>query len=220
MKDAKYFDNLYYPIVLNQFYDDGELVFSAEIKELPGLKVYGDSYSDVLNEIALAKTSWIEFNMELGRDIPEPIEEINYSGRVTLRIPKSLHRELKARADAESVSLNSFLNYILSEGLRKEDILSLKGKIFTELKQLSRNILSNIYSVSDSTKNILSNIDYNRQKDRNEYHIYFNMQDEFIKTKTSYYRNGFEKKSDDNEILSANSEISKEFLFNSKLVEQ
>ena len=37
-----------------------------------------------------------------------------YSGRLVLRIPRSLHRELKERAAAEGVSLNQYMLYKLS----------------------------------------------------------------------------------------------------------
>ena len=37
-----------------------------------------------------------------------------YSGRLVLRIPRSLHRALKAQAAAEGVSLNQYMLYKLS----------------------------------------------------------------------------------------------------------
>ena len=37
-----------------------------------------------------------------------------YSGRLVLRIPRSLHRDLKAQAAAEGVSLNQYMLYKLS----------------------------------------------------------------------------------------------------------
>lgn len=38
----------------------------------------------------------------------------DYSGKILLRIPRSLHRELKEQAKAEGVSLNQYLIYRLS----------------------------------------------------------------------------------------------------------
>ena len=38
----------------------------------------------------------------------------NYSGRLVLRIPRSLHKELKEAADMEGVSLNQYMLYKLS----------------------------------------------------------------------------------------------------------
>ena len=38
-----------------------------------------------------------------------------YSGKIVLRIPKSLHKTLKERAAAEGVSLNQYMLYKLSQ---------------------------------------------------------------------------------------------------------
>jgi len=55
--------------------------------------------------------------------IPEPENDfqttMNYSGRVTLRIPKSLHRQAAERALLNGVSLNSFLNEAIQRGMIK-----------------------------------------------------------------------------------------------------
>jgi len=38
------------------------------------------------------------------------------SGKILVRVPKSLHKELKVKAQAEGVSLNQFILYKLSAG--------------------------------------------------------------------------------------------------------
>jgi len=38
------------------------------------------------------------------------------SGKILVRVPKSLHKELKIKAQAEGVSLNQFILYKLSAG--------------------------------------------------------------------------------------------------------
>lgn len=69
-----------------------------------------------------AKRGWIEVALEGGVEIPEPGQETDeeYSGRILVRTPKSLHRDLIERAKKEGVSLNQFINYQLSKGLRKD----------------------------------------------------------------------------------------------------
>ena len=39
----------------------------------------------------------------------------DYSGRLVLRIPRSLHRDLKRKAAAEGVSLNQYMLYKLAK---------------------------------------------------------------------------------------------------------
>lgn len=118
MKNKEYYMNLKYPIITKEFEDEGEQVFSAEIKELPGLIVYGDSVEEVYQEIELAKSDWIDANMEWGREIPEPIAEDleEYSGRITLRLPRTLHRNLKNHSIIESVSLNQTIIQLINDG--------------------------------------------------------------------------------------------------------
>ena len=94
---------------------EGEICFEARIKELPDIAEYADSFEEAY---ALAIDS-IETTMEIftekGRTFPEPnISADDFSGRVTLRLPKSLHRSLSTMSDSEGVSLNQYLCNVLS----------------------------------------------------------------------------------------------------------
>jgi hypothetical protein len=61
---------------------------------------------DNLNE---AMAAWIEAALEAGQTIPDPVATAGYSGRVLLRLPKSVHREAARRAEMDGVSLNQYL---------------------------------------------------------------------------------------------------------------
>lgn len=71
MKTKDYYMNLDYPIVLSEFKDEGESLFSASIVELPGLEVVGDSFEEVLEDIEDAKEIWLETALKLGKAINE-----------------------------------------------------------------------------------------------------------------------------------------------------
>ena len=122
MKDKEYYLGLNYPILIEKIYDEGELLFTASIKELPGLIVYGESLEEVYDEIELAKADWIEDNLEWGRKIKEPLENSleEYSGKITLRLPKTLHRDVKERSEIEGVSLNQTMVQLINDGLFKQ----------------------------------------------------------------------------------------------------
>jgi predicted HicB family RNase H-like nuclease len=119
MKTKDYYMKLNYPVILENFYDEGERLFSAEIRELPGLIVYGDSSEEVIEEIELAKEDWIDANIELGREIQEPLPKYdeNCSGRITLRLPKGLHGRIKAKSVIDGVSLNQEVVQLINDGL-------------------------------------------------------------------------------------------------------
>jgi len=43
------------------------------------------------------------------------IEEIEYNGKILVRVPKTLHKDLIKKAQAEGVSLNQFIVYKLAQ---------------------------------------------------------------------------------------------------------
>ncbi|MYD65054.1 MAG: toxin-antitoxin system HicB family antitoxin [Chloroflexi bacterium] len=49
-----------------------------------------------------------------GEAVPEPLSTRPYSGRILLRVPPEMHRELVTQAAEEGVSLNRLLNARLS----------------------------------------------------------------------------------------------------------
>ena len=50
----------------------------------------------------------------MGREIPEPSVENNFSGKVLMRMPRRLHAELVRAAKVQGVSLNQYLLYLVS----------------------------------------------------------------------------------------------------------
>ena len=104
-----------YNITVRQIVFDGETLFEARVKELPEVRDYADSATDAYDlAIDTIETSAAVFAEE-GRGFPPPSSpQDDYSGRVTLRLPKGLHRALAREAEAESVSLNHLMVSILT----------------------------------------------------------------------------------------------------------
>ncbi|MDE0446594.1 MAG: toxin-antitoxin system HicB family antitoxin [Spirochaetaceae bacterium] len=85
-------------------------LFEERIKELPDVREFAESaqeaYALAIDTIETAAAMFAE----TGRPFPPPVRpQDQYSGRVTLRLPKSLHRELASAAEEEGVSLNQHL---------------------------------------------------------------------------------------------------------------
>jgi predicted HicB family RNase H-like nuclease len=93
---------------------DGETVFEARVRELPDVAEYADTadeaYALALDTIATTAKVLAERRKAMPA-LMEPVDE--WSGRVTLRVPKSLHRALSAAADAEGCSLNQHIVNVL-----------------------------------------------------------------------------------------------------------
>lgn len=86
--------------------------FEAVVAELPDLVEYGETYDEAYSLAVDSIATLREAALEQGRVFPEPmpsqaLEE--FSGRVTLRMSKSLHASVSKLADREGVSLNSWI---------------------------------------------------------------------------------------------------------------
>jgi predicted RNase H-like HicB family nuclease len=103
--------NLQYPVTL---YPDPEGGYVAQIKDLPGCLTQGETLEETMTNINEARELWIETASEADDDIPLPIGDHSYSGKLLVRMPKSLHRRLAETAEREGVSLNQYLVSLLS----------------------------------------------------------------------------------------------------------
>lgn len=104
-----------YNITVRRGEYEGEMLFEARVKELPDLVEYGESFDEAYELAVDAVETTARALAEAGRDMPPPaIPADDYSGRVTLRVPKSLHRALAEAAEAEGSSLNQHLVKVLT----------------------------------------------------------------------------------------------------------
>ena len=90
--------------------------FEAKVKELPDVAEYADSYEEAYNLAIDTIETTAQVMKGKGRKMPDPLvtDEDDYSGRVTLRLPKSLHATLAKKAEDEGVSLNHLISCALS----------------------------------------------------------------------------------------------------------
>jgi len=120
-KDLDFCLNLHYPVTIHADPDGG---FVAEIEELPGCMTQAETLSEVFEAIEDARRGWIQVAYENGQDIPLPREIEEYSGKILIRIPKSLHRTLARVAKQEGVSLNQYIASLLAAGAQRGVTLS------------------------------------------------------------------------------------------------
>ncbi|MNU99036.1 HicB family protein [compost metagenome] len=121
---------------------DGDIYYVARVKELPDVKEYSESLEHAL---ALAHET-IKVTQEMflddGMDFPAP-EEIDASmgmtGRLTLRMPKSLHYQVVEKAEQEGVSLNQYVVSILTAEITKRKMVdAISTSVDSYLGELSR----------------------------------------------------------------------------------
>ena len=89
---------------------DGEEIYEARISELQDVLAFGDTYAQAYESAIEAVTGIQEMFAEKGKSLPPPApENFDFSGRVTLRMSKSLHQCVHALAARDGVSLNQWI---------------------------------------------------------------------------------------------------------------
>ena len=82
--------------------------------DLPGVVAHGDTPEQAIHNAEGLRMEWIEARLERGWSIPDPGELESCNGKLSIRIPKSVHRALRLKAKAEGVSLNQLTASLLS----------------------------------------------------------------------------------------------------------
>jgi antitoxin HicB len=97
--------------------------YSAEILEFPGCFAEGDTAEEALSRLEQAAASWLDAALDQGQPIPEPFTNQGYSGRIVLRIPRSIHRQSARFAHRDDTSLNQFFLSAISARMGAEDLV-------------------------------------------------------------------------------------------------
>jgi antitoxin HicB len=92
-------------------------VYIAEVPELDGCLAEGDTAAEALTNLEAVLEEWLEIAVEDEVDIPPPrrLDATEFSGRFSVRVPRSLHRELSDWAAHEDASLNQLLVTVLTQ---------------------------------------------------------------------------------------------------------
>ena len=104
MTPAEYLKRPYGPVI-----PEGDGTFRGEIIEFPGCIATGGTAAQALANLEDVAASWLEAVLSKGQRVPDPVENIGFSGKLVLRLPKSLHRKAAHLAAKEGVSFNQFI---------------------------------------------------------------------------------------------------------------
>ena len=111
MSPAEYLKRPYGRFVI----PDSDGTFRAEIIEFPGCIAVGDTSTEALASLEDVAASWLEATLAKGQKVPEPVENVAFSGKILVRLPKSLHKKASYHAAREGVSLNQFIVSSIAE---------------------------------------------------------------------------------------------------------
>ncbi len=97
------------PYSMRIHWSDEDGCFIGTCPEFPHASGFGDSPTEAARELGTAIELAIQTHKEEGWPLPEPAAIKKFSGQLRLRLPRSMHAHLAARAYAEGVSLNTLI---------------------------------------------------------------------------------------------------------------
>jgi len=99
----------------------GDGTYFAEILEFPGCFAEGQSPDEAYKNLEAVAQSWIEAAKGQGQEIPEPFATHDFSGRIALRMPRSIHKQAARFAEMDDTSLNQFFLAAIAARVGAED---------------------------------------------------------------------------------------------------
>jgi predicted RNase H-like HicB family nuclease len=97
---------------------DGDEGYLGMVAELEGCVTAGEDEAEALELLRDAMEAWLIVAVESGGPVPEPTPAVRaVSGKMLLRMPRSLHQRLLQRAADEGTSANQLAVAILAGGL-------------------------------------------------------------------------------------------------------
>jgi predicted RNase H-like HicB family nuclease len=95
--------------------------FTASIHELPGCFAEGEDAEEAMHALERAAHAWLVAAIDTGRPVPEPLDSDEYSGKIALRLSRTIHKMAAERAAFEGVSVNSLLATAIASYLGQVD---------------------------------------------------------------------------------------------------
>ncbi len=101
--------------------DGGGFMFT--MPDIPGVMADGETEMAAIADGREAFLATVSALADMGREVPAPAFNVDdftpaaASGKFLARMPRSMHRQLAARAKTEGVSLNSLVLALIAEGL-------------------------------------------------------------------------------------------------------
>ncbi len=124
-KPLEYFLQQEYSLNITADPDGGYVV---EFPDLPGCMTQGDTLEEAFSMAEDARIGWIETEYDRSNgDIPMPSYPVEYSGKFSVRLPKSLHQALSESAERDGVSLNQYVVMLLARGEAEDRVMRQTG---------------------------------------------------------------------------------------------
>lgn len=143
VKTLEEFLSLQYEVKITPFEEDDEMGYVITCPEIEGIEVYGENIEEALEELKEAKIAIFELNKELNIPINYPKNyhesKTELSGRLTARLPVYLHRKIKNFAKENSISVNTAIIQLISEGFKNSELEAIQREMKEIKKMMGKN---------------------------------------------------------------------------------
>jgi antitoxin HicB len=113
----EYLDLPYHVSLVRGENERGKRAWAASVEELPACTASGSSPEDAVRRLRDAMEEWIAAALARNEAVPEPRSDSTHSGRLLVRMPKTLHAQLTRAAEKDGVSLNQFITGALASAV-------------------------------------------------------------------------------------------------------
>ena len=134
----------HYPFVLSCAENGDGPDWVATVEELPGCEAHGATPEGAAAAVAPAVARWVEVARAEGRDVPPPGAAAAHSGKLLVRMPRSLHAELVRASEREGTSLNAYIVAALSSSIAWRRTDRADAPLRAPETGLSRALLANL----------------------------------------------------------------------------
>ena len=107
----------HYPMVLSRSENGDGPDWIATVEELPGCEAHGPTPERAAAAVAGAVETWVRKAEAEGREVPPPGAAAGHSGKLLVRMPRSLHGELVRASEREGTSLNAYIVAALASSI-------------------------------------------------------------------------------------------------------
>lgn len=126
--------------------------YVASIHEFPGCIAEGETADEAIKNLDEAAASWVKVALSNGYEIREPVSFHGYSGKIALRIPRGLHKQVAELAELEGSSINQLLVTAIAQYLgSKRAYREMSEAMLSEMRKVVSDGVVSLYRNGPST---------------------------------------------------------------------
>lgn len=118
-KSIEQYLQLPWTYTIQKFQEETEIYFVVCVNELPGVCTDAPTIQEAMVEIQDAMVGAFKMYMKHGEEIPEPIDEENYKGKISYRTTSKRHFVLAKEAQRRGLSLSEAIDYCVDNAFNK-----------------------------------------------------------------------------------------------------